>query len=351
MLDKNTIIEQIDSDNTRDVITAQPDQLRYAFDVTVQMSSDAINAVVVVGMGGSALAAQMVQTWWFDQLTVPFVIVRGYDMPAFVDKNTLVIFSSYSGNTEETVNAYDQVQQRGASAVVMTSGGQLAARAATDEAPLYQLPEGYQPRMAVWYGLRALSELFEQLGLVEGATSQLEAASGFLASAAEEWTPDIPTEQNRAKQIAEECLGKAVWVYAGPKLRSAAYKWKIAFNENAKHVASWNELPEFNHNELLGWTEHPRHKPFSVIQLQSGLDDERIGKRFEISNRLLSGRMPAPLVVESRGETHIQHLLWTCLLGDFASLYLAVLNNVNPARIEVIEQLKQQLASGDADSG
>ncbi len=344
MLDKNGYIEQIDSDNARGVIATQHEQLLHSFDVSVDLDSSYINAIVVVGMGGSALAAQLVQTWWFEQLSIPLVIVRGYDLPAFVDEHTLVVCSSYSGNTEEVLNAYQQTKDHGSKCVVMASDGVLAEQATADNVPFYQIPSGYQPRIAMWYGVRAFAELMQQLGFVTDAVSQLENAAGFLQTATEEWKAEVPTAENRAKQIAEECMGKAVWVYAGPKLSSAAYKWKISINESSKQIASWNQLPEFNHNEFLGWTEQPIEKPFTVIQLQSALDNERIQKRFEISNRILSGRMPSPIVVESRGETHIQHLLWACLLGDFTSLYLGVLNNVNPTRVDAIEKLKEELS-------
>lgn len=344
MLDKNGYIEQIDSDNAREAIATQHEQLRYNFSIDADIDSTKINAIVVVGMGGSALAAQLVQTWWCGQLSIPFIIVRGYDLPAFVDEHTLVVCSSYSGNTEEVLSAYQQTKERGCECVVMASGGTLADQAGEDDLPLYRIPSGYQPRLAMWYGVRAFAELMQQSEFVSDAVSRLEEAAEFLQTAGQEWKPDVPTAENRAKQIAEECMGKAVWVYAGPILSSAAYKWKISFNESSKQVASWNELPEFNHNEFMGWTEQPAIKPFTVIELQSALDSERIRKRFEISNRLLSGRMPSPVVVESRGEAHIQHLLWTCLLGDFTSLYLGVLNNVNPSRVETIEQLKQELS-------
>lgn len=343
MLDKDNLIQEIDSDNIRDTIADLPQQLRQEFDVPVRVEPANLTAVVIAGMGGSVLAGEMLRTWLADQLPVPIILVRGYELPAFVDRNTLVICSSYSGNTEETLGLYNRAGERQAPRVVIASGGQLHERGVSDELPVYQLPTGYQPRMVAWYGLRALAELMEGLGFAAGAVAELEEAARFLAQLSNEWGLEVLTGENRAKQIAEECAGKAVWIYSGPALNSAARKWKIDINENAKHVASWNELPEFNHNEFLGWTEHPRQKPFTVIQLQSALDGERVQKRFEVTNRLLSGRMPAPVVVESRGDSHIQHLLWACLLGDYVSLYLAVLNNVNPGRVEAIEQLKREL--------
>lgn len=343
MLDDPKYIQQFDSDDALGVLARQHEQLLHSFDVKLDIDKSKINTIVVVGMGGSALAGQLVRTWWLDRLSLPLIVVRDYDLPAFVGESTLVICSSYSGNTEETLNAYAQAGDRGAPRVAMASGGKLADLAAEDGVPLYELPSGYQPRMAMWYGTRALTELMESLGFVDDCVSSLEAASELLKEAVQEWREDVPTSENRAKRIAESCLGKAVWIYSGPKLASAAYKWKISINESSKHVASWNELPEFNHNEYLGWTEQPAVKPFTVIQLWSAAENERVQKRFEVTNRLLSGRMPAPVVVETRGENHIQHLLWACLLGDYVSVYLGVLNNVNPTKVDDIEKFKREL--------
>lgn len=352
MLDDSKYIQQFDSDDALGVIADLPQQLTHKFSVNIDPPEEGIQHVVLAGMGGSGLAARFVQGWWHDELSVPTVLLQDYDVPAWVDEDTLVVCSSYSGDTEETLSAYAQAAERGARRVVMTTGGELARRAREDEVAVYELPAGYQPRMAMWYNLRAMAELFEQLGLIEEAVSRLEASADGLEAAVRQWGPSVPTADNRAKHIAEECLGKPVWVYAGPLLSSAAYKWKISINESSKQVASWNQIPEFNHNELLGWTGQPQQKPFTVIQLQSELEHERIRQRFEVTNRLLSGRMPAPITIPAEGGNRVQQLLWACLLGDYVSVYLGVLNNINPTRVEDIEKFKRELRSiENADSG
>src|SRR5690606_25590809 len=124
----------------------------------------------------------------------------------------------------------------------------------------------------------------------------------FLRESVSSWAPEVPTSQNTAKLLALELMGKTIVVYAGPKLFPAAYKWKISFNENAKNVAWCNEIPEFNHNEYLGWTSHPLKKPYAVVDLRSDREHLRIQKRFEVTERLLSGKRPSPEVVEVRGD-------------------------------------------------
>lgn len=344
VLDDSKYIQQFDSDDALGVIANQSAQLRQSFGVDLSgIDPQQINHVVVAGMGGSGLAGQLLQTWWHQELPVPLTLVRGYELPAWVGEQTLVICCSYSGNTEEILNVYEDVKERGSVRIAVASGGELVERAAADNTPLYELPGGYQPRMAMWCGVRALAEACQQLGFIEHAVTRLERAAEQLEGVDRDWQPDVATADNRAKQIAEACLGKAVWIYAGPKLSSAAYKWKISINESSKQVASWNELPEFNHNEFLGWTTAPTQKPFAVIELQSDQDSDRIRRRFEATNRILSGRMPAPIIVQSQGEDHLQHILWACLLGDYVSVYLGILNNVNPTRVDDIEKLKREL--------
>jgi glucose/mannose-6-phosphate isomerase len=164
-----------------------------------------------------------------------------------------------------------------------------------------------------------------------------------LKKAVESWVPTVPTDKNYAKQIALDVIGNSAVIYAGPKLWPAAYKWKISFNENAKHIAWTNEFPEFNHNEFMGWTEQPVQKPYAVIDLRSSLEHPRVQKRFEVTERLLSGKRPAPIAVDVQGGTLLEQLLWAIALGDFVTLYTALLNGLNPAPVDLIEKFKKSL--------
>ena len=144
--------------------------------------------------------------------------------------------------------------------------------------------------------------------------------------------------------MALQAVGKTAVFYGGTLTSPVAYKWKISFNENAKNVAFWNELPEFNHNEFIGWTSHPVEKPFAVFDLVSNFEHPRILKRFEISDRLLSGFRPKSTVIKLVGESVIEQMLWGSILADFVSIYVAILNNVNPTPVQLIEKLKIELA-------
>lgn len=339
MLDDPNYIAQFDKSGGLAVIAGQTEQLKqqYQFDAPV---ADGINSIVLAGMGGSALAAEFVKSWLTDRLPLPFEIVRGYDLPDHVGKNTLCILSSYSGNTEETLNCLAQAKKRAAAIVVMAAGGKLAEQA--NDYSYLEIPSGCQPRLTVLYGAKALASLFEQMGLIDGITDELNAASDWLESEVSAFVANIDETHNPAKQIAKQLTGHPVIVYGGPTLEMVAMKWKIDINENAKQLAFWNRLPEFNHNEFIGWY-HPKDSGLKVVELVSSLDNDRIAQRFEVSNRLLSGKMPTPIMVEARGETRLQQMLWTLLLGDHVSVYLAILNQIDPIPVKLIEKLKKEL--------
>lgn len=342
-LDDVAKISEIDSGGALTATARQHEQLLYSdFDVPA-MDKAGIQNVVVTGMGGSALAALVCRNWWDDNLKVPFVVTRDYSLPGFVAESTLVIITSYSGNTEEALSALEDAEAKRARIACMTSGGKLQVAAAKENYPLLPIPSGLQPRMAVWYGVKMLAAVFDGAGFTQGAVAELENIQSSLDQSAHSLAAEVATKDNLAKQIAEKIYGQTPIIYAGPTLSSAAYKWKISFNESSKNLAWSNELPEFNHNEFMGWTSQSADKSFQVIELRSDLDHAQIQKRFDISNQLLAEQISDPIIVKARGKNKIEQLLWTIQLGDFVSLYLAVLNGVDPTPVELIERLKQEL--------
>lgn len=344
MLDDLKMIHQRDAQDALGVAEKQWQQYLHAFDFKWQPPRP-INDVIVAGMGGSGLAAKAYKVT--ADLQVPFEIVQAYDLPDYAQPSTLLVCSSYSGNTEETLSVFEQSVSKGSSGpmvVVIASGGKLLERAKELDLPYLQLPTGYQPRYIFGYQFRALAEIFAATPLKDSEISLIETAAKKLEDKLKAWAPTVPTKDNQAKQIALEVIGKSVVVYAGPKLWPAAYKWKISFNENAKQIAWAGQLPEFNHNEILGWTKQPTEKPYAVIDLRSQFEHPRVQKRFEITERLLSGLRPSPIIVDAEGSDLLEQLLTTIALGDFVSLYTALLNGLNPTPVELIEKLKQALA-------
>lgn len=344
ILDTAEILAQRDPSNALGVAAAQYEQT--TFDAVVQHPDHdgrTISSVVIAGMGGSALAADLAKTWLGPQLKMPFEIVKNYDLPVYVNESTLVIASSYSGNTEETVSSLQQAKAAGAQVGIICSGGILHEQAEAHGIAAVYLPTGFQPRMGVLYNLRALIALLETFGVIENKNVEIAATADWLHEESKAWIGDVPSADNYAKQLALHAVGKTPVFYGSPITAPVAYKWKISLNEDAKNVAFWNQYPEFNHNEFLGWDSHPIEKPFAVFDIKSSFDHPQVTKRFALSDRLLSGKRPAAVAIDLKGETILHQLLWGSILADFVAVYVAILNNVDPTPVALIEALKKEL--------
>ena len=344
MLDDLKYIHSKDTYDALGTVAAQWKQLSTAFEIPV--INRTFDNVVHAGMGGSALWAIVATSW--PKLTLPFEITKDYDIPTYVSDRTLFIAASVSGNTEETLSVIKKAEAKGAYIVVIAAGGELAKIAVEKNYPLIKLPEVRPPRYGMFNGLKGLTQLCEQIGITQekNAVQLLEAAGSFVEAAIADWMPDVPTSKNLAKQLAEESAGKSIVIYSGPTLAPAAHKWKIGFNENAKNVAWEYTFPEFNHNEFTGWSSHPVEKPYQIFYLMSSFDNDRIKKRFDLSEKLLSGRWPSPMRVEVQGNTVLEQLLWSITLGDFVSVYTALLNGTSPIDMgddDIIERFKHEL--------
>ncbi len=347
MLDDINVLSQRDPGGALLIAGAQYQQAK--FEVSIDSDDHdgrEITSVVVAGMGGSALAALLAKAWLKADMQIPFEVVRTYELPNYVCSNTLVIASSYSGNTEETLSCLNQAEEKSAQIAIIAAGGQLVEVAGERGIAHVALPQDLQPRMAVIYNLRALIALLANFHIVDRAKlDEISAVADWLGQESANWAGDKTTDKNYAKQLALLAVGKTPVFYGGTLTAPVAYKWKISWNENAKNVSFWNEYPEFNHNEFIGWTSHPVEKPFAIFDLISNLENPRILKRFEISDRLLSGQRPKSTVVNLAGESVIAQLLWGSILADFVSIYVAILNGVDPTPVPLIEKLKLELVN------
>jgi glucose/mannose-6-phosphate isomerase len=340
MLDDLKYIHNLDKSDALGFIKKQPAQLKDIFDLGEL--DKGIENVVFCGMGGSSLIAELARTW--PKLKVPFVVSKDYSVPSFVSEKTLVICASYSGNTEETIEALSRAEEKGAQIVVVAHGGKLVDIANEKNLPLARLREFPQPRTGIFSAYRALVEILVAAGLVdESVSAELEELVPRLEATVEEWDPTVAKSKNIAKQLALELAGKTPIIYAGPLMYPAAYKWKISANENAKNTAWCNETPEFNHNEMIGWTSHPTDKPFVVLDLLSSYEHPRVLKRFEVADRLLSGMRPKAISIDAKGDSALEHMLYLVLFGDYVTTYLAMLNNVDPTPVGLVEKFKKEL--------
>ncbi len=345
MLDDLKYIHQKDAQDALGIAERQWQQLQHQLEVTGDRLQvrDRIEDIVYAGMGGSALAALLSTSW--PGYNLPFEVCRQYHIPKYVSEKTLFIAVSFSGNTEETLSALAEAEAAEAQIVTVAMGGHLEEIAKRKKYLFIKLPHAEQPRYGVLHNLKAIILILESSGIMakDSGLKEMEKAAGFLRDAVMPWLPTVPAKDNPAKKLAMELAGLSPAVYAGPLLAPVAYKWKINFNENSKSVAWWNELPEFDHNEITGWTSHPIQKPYGIIELRSNLEHPRVQKRFEVGEKLLSGRRPAPHVVNIQGQTLLEQLVWAMAYGDFVTMYLGLLNGQNPAPVDLVEKFKKTL--------
>lgn len=344
-MDNPSVLRQKDPSGGLKIIADQYQQALFDAKIWNEDHDDReITSVVVVGMGGSALAADIAKVWLKHDLRIPFEVVRGYKLPSYVGRNTLVIASSYSGNTEETISALDMAEHCQSQLAIIASSGKLMDIAAGYDIAHVNLPDGIPQRMTVISNLRAILAILQNFDVIHNdQLDEIEKLSGWLGRESATWAPDIPTSENYAKQLAESAVGKTAVFYGGELTAPLAYKWKISWNENSKNVAFASAYPEANHNEFLGWTSHPIEKPFAIFDLVSRFENPKVLRRFDLSDRMLSGKRPAATTIDLEGKTPIAQLLWGSILADFVSVYLGILNGVDPVSVELINKFKKEL--------
>jgi glucose/mannose-6-phosphate isomerase len=350
MLDNAETFAKSDPENALGVLATYPEQTVWEAKLANfrEFTGDSgLEKIVVSGMGGSALAALFAKNWLdhnYDFAKV-FEISRDYSLPASVDAKTLVIIFSVSGNTEETLSSLGDAFAKNATIVIVSAGGELIEIAKKRGLPFVQLDKISQPRYGTIMHLRALAKILESYNLVRGLSDEISRNHDFLTTTIARILPNIPTSENFAKQIAKKTLGKTPIIYASNLFAPLAYKWKISFNENAKSTSWMGEATEFYHNEFIGWSGHnDKVKNFAVIRLHSALDNPQIAKRFALSVKFLGDNRPAPIELELNGSTYLEQSLSGIALADFASVYLAALNDVDPTPVKLAEDFKKELA-------
>jgi glucose/mannose-6-phosphate isomerase len=343
----------IDQSNMYNRIFDLPEHMEDALKTSTGLKVDAaefpgIANIVVVGMGGSAIGGDLARTLLASRLLVPFFVCRHYTLPEFVDDESLVIASSYSGNTEETLSAVNDALSRKAMLMALTTGGLLADVAKLNDIPVMPLPPGLQPRAAIGYSFVPLVMFLEKIGVVKDISQQIAATARWLKVLREHYIEDEPAEKNPAKQLAQKIQGRIPIIYGGPTLTDVvAVRWKGQFCENAKNMAFANQYAEFNHNELVGYSDliKKHHENLIAIQLRDADDHPKITRRMDIVHRLIRARDIEVIEVPSQGEGPMARMFSLLHLGDFVSYYLAILNEVDPTPVEPIENLKRELSS------
>jgi glucose/mannose-6-phosphate isomerase len=304
---------------------------------------DAPGGLVIAGMGGSAIGGRLALGALGPRAGRPVLVADGYDLPGWVGDGTLVLCSSYSGATEETLACYDAARERGAALLAATTGGPLAERARRDGVPVIPLPGGFQPRAAVGYALVAALEAAALCGAGPSLRDEVEAAAGLAESLAGEWGPDGAAD-GEAKALAQRLHGTIAIVVGAELSAPAAYRWKCQLNENAKLPAFWSVLPEADHNEVCGWAAAGELGELSAVFLEDPDSHPRTRLRSELTAELAAAGARAVERVSPRGATRTERLVSLVLLGDLVSLYVAVLRGADPVEIAAIDQLKSALS-------
>jgi glucose/mannose-6-phosphate isomerase len=343
-------IAAVDSANQVADILAMPQQLEDALwrveSAGIERSLPSLSGLtplIVCGMGGSAIGGDLADAALDSRLTKPLRTIRGYELPSWSTRDSVILCASYSGNTEETLACYEAAGVIGAARVAVTTGGRLAELARNDGVPVIPLPAALQPRAAVAYMFVAVVEVARLVGAAPGLRTEIDAAAAHLQDLAREWGPDADTD-SLAKRVAQRVKKTAVCVYGAGPTAAVARRWKTQINENAKVPAFFAELPETNHNEIVGWDGASEIGSFTAVFLEDVDQHPRVGQRIELTSQLIESSAAGTLRLESRGDNPVERLLSLVLLGDLVSLYLAVLRDIDPSPVEVIERLKAELA-------
>ena len=327
----------------RDLVQDLPSQLKDALKVSQDMrinpSENDIYSIVICGLGGSGIGGEIVKSITQDEINLPIITVNTYDVPEFVGPNTLVICSSFSGNTEETVSAYHQAKDKGAKICCITSGGKIRFLADTNNDDLAILPNHIKsPRANIGYSVVQLLHVLEAYNYISDSFKlEIKNTISLLESEQE----DIIAT---SKEIASLYKDKVPVLYSDDRFYSIAIRNKQQINENAKHVCNVNKFPEFNHNELVGW-EYPKkiYHDTVVTYLMTDFDHPRVDLRMNICKQIFKDKASGFIEVKAKGSSFIEQTYYIIHLFDFISVDLAALNNVDPTPVEVIDYLKESL--------
>jgi len=351
-LDDLNAIARIDSQDVLGAVERFADQCREGWEIGLGAEglpdSGGIDSIVVLGMGGSGVSGDVVQAVVEPRLGVPFRTIKSYGpLPEWIGRNTLVFAVSYSGNTEETLAAVEEARARAARVVTVSSGGALAEGAAKNGHAHVRIPPGLQPRASLGFLTLPLLSVLTVMGLVTDARDDVDEAVGVISELAASCHRTKPAEENPAKQLSTRITGKVPVVYGGYGIgATAAYRFKCDLNEYGKTPAFYNQLPELDHNEIVGWnnlSDLTTENFVNILLIDPG-EHERVELRFEITRSLIQGALPEVYEVRAEGRSPLARLLSLIFVTQLAAIYVALSYDVDPGPVDVITELKNQLA-------
>lgn len=325
----------------KQLVQAFPTQLKEALIIgqsyRFQSAKKEFKNVVLSGLGGSGIGGSIVQNFVADKMSIPFIVNKDYFLPSFINKDSLVIISSYSGNTEETLSAMKQAIKAKATIVCITSGGKVSELAKKKKMDCILLPAGMPPRSCLGYSMIQVLYTLLYFGYIKNDFEKSITAAIKLLKNEEK---DI---QKQSKALAKKIIGKTFILYSAPGFEGVAVRCRQQFNENSKMLGWHHVVPEMNHNELVGWRDKDANKV--VIYLRNDDDYERVQTRMEINKTVIKKYTPNIIELWSKGKTYFEKVFYIVHLTDWVSVYLADLHNVDAMDIKVIDHLKNALAN------
>lgn len=352
LLDDPKTYASLDPSGVQGRIRDLPAQCREAWAQASGLSMPAeyrkASQIIVLGMGGSAIGGDLVRDAVAQECPAPIRVLRDYSLPADAGAGTLVIGSSYSGETEETLAAFGEAAKRGCHLLVVAGGGRLLEEARSRGLPFLTIQYQGEPRAVLGYGFFLLLGVLHRLGLVTDKFGDLEEMDRVLKSVDSLLEPSIPLANNPAKALAQRLHGRLAVVYGGGILEGVGRRWKGQINENAKSWAFYETFPELNHNAVVGY-DFPRDLAgrILVVLLHCGRLHPRVKSRYQITQQILQQKGVEFQVVSSEGNGILSQMMSSVLIGDYTSYYLALLNRVDPSPVEIISFLKDRLKSID----
>ncbi len=311
----------------------------------VRVKTTGIRNIVLTGLGGSAIGGDLLRSYLSDDLKVPFIVNRSYQLPAFVDRNSLVIVSSYSGNTEETIAAHKDAIRRKARVVCISTDGETAKLARRYKQPWIQIPGGLSPRAALGYSFFPLLVVLQRLKIIKSKSREIAETITLLKESSAVFS-DLASMQNEPLRLAGELKGRLPIIYSpADHFDTVNVRWRGQMAENAKQLAYGHVLPEMNHNELVGWKSlRDLMRNMQVVFLSDAGAHPRVAIRAKITAQVVSQYAAKVTEVPSRGTSLLARMFYLIHFGDWVSFYLAILNNEDPEPVAVIDYLKHELA-------
>jgi glucose/mannose-6-phosphate isomerase len=346
-LDDVRAIRAVDGSDMLGAIGGLSADCRSAYDSSSSQdlpAADGVRSVIVCGMGGSAMSGELLRSAFGDRIVVPVLVNRGYTLPAFAGTHTLVIGSSYSGNTAETLSAFTEAVSRGCRLLAISAGGELSRMAEDAGAPIVHMPAGFQPRAALGHLGFALFGALQSMGLLPHLETEVLESVSELQRLTGQMVAEVPSEANPAKRLAALIQDRVPVIWgAGAIGEVAAMRWKTQFNENGKVPAFCSAMSELDHNEVVGWTK-PYGNGFTLIALRHDGEPSQDGARFPLSYEIARAAGVATQEVRAGGRSSLARLMGLIVIGDFVSAYLGIRRGVDPTPVDAITRLKAALA-------